>query len=202
MAAPTKRGCTYTALSLVAEELNTAGIDTEIPPCWRAAGGRLHRMRRLRRRQRLRLWWRGERSLREGKRPPTALFWQPGPLRLCCRQHGQLYGPPGLRWRQAPGLHKPAAICASARRAGTTATLDQLVKYPEFFHMPLVKVALTGPWSTAPTRSRCSRMRKAAPLCGSWAATWPGCCTASRPGRDAGFNHPQNPPRPRTGFIR
>ena len=34
--------------------------------------------------------------------------------------------------------YKPAAICASARRAGTTTTLDQLVKYPEFFHMPLV----------------------------------------------------------------
>ena len=34
--------------------------------------------------------------------------------------------------------YKPAAICCSARRAGTTSTLDQLVKYPEFFHMPLV----------------------------------------------------------------
>ena len=34
--------------------------------------------------------------------------------------------------------YKPAAICCSARRAGTTATLDQLAKYPEFFHMPLV----------------------------------------------------------------
>mgnify|MGYP003027159199 FL=1 len=34
--------------------------------------------------------------------------------------------------------YKPAAICCSARRAGTTTTLDQLVKYPEFFHMPLV----------------------------------------------------------------
>ena len=27
--------------------------------------------------------------------------------------------------------YKPAAICASARRAGTTSALDQLVKYPE-----------------------------------------------------------------------
>ena len=34
--------------------------------------------------------------------------------------------------------YKPAAVCCSARRAGTTSTLDQLVKYPEFFHMPLV----------------------------------------------------------------
>ena len=35
-------------------------------------------------------------------------------------------------WLQA------AAVCCSARRAGTTSTLDQLVKYPQFFHMPLV----------------------------------------------------------------
>ena len=34
--------------------------------------------------------------------------------------------------------YKPAAVCCSARRAGTTSTLDQLVKYPQFFHMPLV----------------------------------------------------------------
>jgi len=39
---------------------------------------------------------------------------------------------------------KPCAVVASCRRAGTTATLDQLLKYPEFMQMPIV----TGPyWS-------------------------------------------------------
>ncbi len=34
--------------------------------------------------------------------------------------------------------HKPAAVVATARRAGTTATLDMLQKYPTIAQMPLV----------------------------------------------------------------
>ncbi len=34
--------------------------------------------------------------------------------------------------------HKPAAVVASARRAGTTASLDVLAKYPTISEMPLV----------------------------------------------------------------
>ncbi|MDD4850758.1 MAG: flavodoxin family protein [Gemmiger sp.] len=34
--------------------------------------------------------------------------------------------------------HKPAAVVASARRAGTTTSLDALAKVPQFFEMPLV----------------------------------------------------------------
>ena len=35
-------------------------------------------------------------------------------------------------------LHKPAAAVTSARRAGTTATLDVLLKYLEYHQMPIV----------------------------------------------------------------
>ena len=35
-------------------------------------------------------------------------------------------------------LHKPAAAVTSARRAGTTATLDVLLKYLEYHQMPVV----------------------------------------------------------------
>lgn len=35
-------------------------------------------------------------------------------------------------------LHKPAAAIASARRAGTTATLDQLNKYFTITQMPII----------------------------------------------------------------
>ena len=35
-------------------------------------------------------------------------------------------------------LHKPAAAVASARRAGTTATLDVLLKYFTYHEMPVV----------------------------------------------------------------
>ena len=51
---PHEKGCTYTALSLIAGELNKAGIDT--------ARGRLHRLRRLPQRQ----WLRGRRRGQRG----------------------------------------------------------------------------------------------------------------------------------------
>ena len=35
-------------------------------------------------------------------------------------------------------LHKPAAAIASARRAGTTATIDVLNKYFSYYQMPIV----------------------------------------------------------------
>ena len=35
-------------------------------------------------------------------------------------------------------LHKPAAAVTSARRAGTTATLDVLNKYFAFYQMPII----------------------------------------------------------------
>ena len=44
---PHEKGCTYTALTLIAGELNSAGIETEI---LHQARGRLHRLRRLCRR--------------------------------------------------------------------------------------------------------------------------------------------------------
>ena len=55
---PHEKGCTYTALSLIAGELNKAGIDTEILH----VGGRLHRLRRLPQRQWLRVRRRGQRG--------------------------------------------------------------------------------------------------------------------------------------------
>ena len=33
---------------------------------------------------------------------------------------------------------KPCAVIASCRRGGSTATLDQLLKYPEFKEMPII----------------------------------------------------------------
>ena len=51
---PHEKGCTYTALSLIAGELNKARR--------RQAGGRLHRLRRLPQRQWLRVRRRGQRG--------------------------------------------------------------------------------------------------------------------------------------------
>ena len=97
--------------------------------------------------------------------------------------------------------YKPAAICASARRAGTTTTLDQLVKYPEFFHMPLVNgsywamVHGSNPEQVLQDAEGCAVMQEL----GRNMAWLLRCIEA---GKAAGIDHPQNPPRPMTNFIR
>ena len=88
-----------------------------------------------------------------------------------------------------------------ARRAGTTATLDQLAKYPEFFHMPLVSgsywpmVHGSAPEQVLQDQEGCAVMREL----GRNMAWLLQCIEA---GKAAGIPHPENPARPRTNFIR
>ena len=97
--------------------------------------------------------------------------------------------------------YKPAAICCSARRAGTTSTLDQLVKYPEFFHMPLVSgsywpmVRGSNPEQVLQDAEGCAVMQEL----GRNMAWLLRCIEA---GKAAGIQHPENPRRPMTNFIR
>ena len=97
--------------------------------------------------------------------------------------------------------HKPAAIVTSARRAGTTTTLDQLVKYPQFFHMPLVN----GSYWAMVHGSNAEQVLQDAEGCAVMQElgrnmAWLLHCIEA--GKAAGFDHPQNPPRPMTNFIR
>lgn len=70
--------------------------------------------------------------------------------------------------------YKPAAAVASARRAGTTATLDALNKY---FMITRCRWYLptTGTWFTERPLPMWSRIWKACRSCGALAGTWPGC---------------------------
>ena len=89
----------------------------------------------------------------------------------------------------------------NARRAGTTSTLDQLVKYPQFFHMPLVNgsywamVHGSNPEQVLQDAEGCAVMQEL----GRNMAWLLHCIEA---GKAAGIDHPQNPPRPMTNFIR
>ena len=96
---------------------------------------------------------------------------------------------------------KPAAIVTSARRAGTTTTLDQLVKYPEFFHMPLVSgsywpmVHGSKPEQVLEDEEGCAVMRELGRN-----MAWLLKCIEL--GKANGITHPENPRRPMTNFIR
>ena len=97
--------------------------------------------------------------------------------------------------------YKPAAICCSARRAGTTTTLDQLVKYPQFFHMPLVN----GSYWAMVHGSNADQVLQDAEGCAVMQElgrnmAWLLHCIQA--GKAAGIEHPQNPKRPMTNFIR
>ena len=87
---PRKEGCTYTALTEIAETLKKNGVEAEI-------------------------FQAGDPSP-ENVAAAAAIMKEAG----------------------KDMIHKPAAAVASARRAGTTATLDVLIKYFTYHQMPVV----------------------------------------------------------------
>ena len=116
---PRKEGCTYTALTEIAETLKKNGVEAEI-------------------------FQAGDPS-QENVADAAAIMKEADAL---------IVGSP-VYWASPSGqiiefmdkfaskagkdmIHKPAAAVASARRAGTTATLDVLIKYFTYHQMPVV----------------------------------------------------------------
>lgn len=138
---PHKEGCTYTALCEVAEALNQSGVDTDI-------------------------FWIGNKPI-SGCIACKACIHKHvcalgGPvndfLEIAGDYDGFVFGTP-VHWGAASGgltsfldrafyadlcgggnrfLLKPAAAVVSARRAGTTATWDQINKYFALMQMPMI----------------------------------------------------------------
>lgn len=112
------KGCTYTALGIVGEELAKEGIDTEIIHVTDEDAV--------------------ERALAaldgaSGLVLGTPVYWASptGEIELFL---DKLWG----RAKRPQLAGKPCAVLASARRAGTTSSIDALAKYPAFAEMPLV----------------------------------------------------------------
>ena len=197
---PHEKGCTYTALSLIAEELNRAHVETEIfnvgtrpvggcIGCGGCAagsgcvfGGVVNK------------------ALKNAR--PADAFGFGSPVHYASASGNMTSFMDRLSYAGGKYLaYKPAAICCSARRGGTTTTLDQLVKYPEFFHMPLVNgsywamVHGSNPAQVLQDEEGCAVMREL----GRNMAWLLQCIEA---GKAAGIRHPENPRRPMTNFIR
>ena len=186
---PHEKGCTYTALSLIAGELNAAGIDTEILNVGTkpvggciGCGGVVNE------------------AIEKAKTADAFVFGTP--VHYASASGNMTSFLDRLSYAGGKYLaYKPAAICCSARRAGTTTTLDQLVKYPEFFHMPLVSgsywpmVHGSNPEQVLQDQEGCAVMREL----GRNMAWLLRCIEA---GKAAGISHPENPRRPMTNFIR
>ena len=97
--------------------------------------------------------------------------------------------------------HKPGASIAVARRAGTVASFDVLNKYFTINQMPIVSSTYWNnahgrtPGEAAQDAEGMQTMRNIAHN-----MAWLLHCIEA--GRAAGFEHPQNPKRPMTNFIR
>ncbi len=136
---PRKAGCTYTALAEVAKTLQASGVETEIVQI----GSRT---------------FQGCMACRGCAGKGICVFGQDDGLNeiieKCKTADGFVFGSP-VYYASANGTlisfmdrlfrvgsgalaHKPAAAVASARRAGTTVTLDELNKYFTINQMPVV----------------------------------------------------------------
>ena len=117
-------GCTFTALSEIAKELNAEGIDTEILHVGKGAvDGKVNEMVQA--------------AIEKMKESDGLIIGSPvyyaSPSGEVIAFLDRFFGAGSQVLR-----HKPAAAIASARRAGTTATLDVLNKYIQYSEMPLV----------------------------------------------------------------
>ncbi len=116
---PRKEGCTYTALSEVALALQAEGIETEI---FQAGNPEMENVKAA------------AEKLKEADAlvVGSPVYWA-SPSGQIIEFMDKFCSVAGKDM-----LHKPAAAVASARRAGTTATLDVLLKYFTYHEMPVV----------------------------------------------------------------
>lgn len=116
---PRKDGCTYTALGRIAEALKENGIESEI---FQAGNPALENVK----------------AAAEKMKEADALIV--GSPVYWASPSGQIveFMDKFCSIAGKDMLLKPAAAIASARRAGTTATLDVLLKYFSFHQMPVV----------------------------------------------------------------
>lgn len=116
---PRKEGCTYTALCEVAKALKENGVDSEI---FQAGNPDTENVKEAAKKM----------KEADGLIIGSPVYWASPTGQIIefmdkfCSMAGQ------------DMILKPAAAVASARRAGTTATLDVLNKYLTFFQMPVV----------------------------------------------------------------
>lgn len=119
-----ENGCTFTALDIISKSLKEEGIDSEIVFVGKdSVNGNLDGL---------------VKSLKE-KCAESDGFVFASPV-YYASPTGEIQVVLDRLFMQAKKElnHKPAAIVASARRAGTSATLDVLAKYPSINEMPIV----------------------------------------------------------------
>lgn len=196
---PKKNGCTYTALKEISNELNNAGIETEIFHAGTTTKGCL-----------------GCGYCKKNGKCITEDCVNDA-VKLIKEADGFVFGSP-VHYAAASGMmtsfldrlfmtasndmrHKPCAVAATCRRGGSTATLEQLIKYPEINQMPIVTsqywnmVHGNTPEEVVQDEEGMQTMR----IIGKNMAWLLKCIEA---GKNAGINTPEPEPKLKTSYIR
>lgn len=135
---PRENGCTYTALSEVAKALAEAGIDSEIVHIGKKPIGGCIACRACKTAKRCVFDDGLIATLVEKMAESDGLII--GSPVYYASPNGSLIALLDRMWRTSGSVlhHKPAAAVVSARRAGTTASIDVLNKYFTIAEMPIV----------------------------------------------------------------
>ena len=198
---PHANGCTYTALCEVASALNTEGIETEIfhigtSPVRGCIGcGACARLGKCVFDDDILNRLAEKAKVADGLVIGSPVHYASAGGAITCLLDRLFYS------AGASLAYKPCACVVSARRAGTTAALDQLMKYPTINRMPLVSsqywpmVHGSNPDQVRQDEEGMQIMR----TLGKNMAWLLKCIEA---GKQAGVSLPEREPTERTNFIR
>ncbi len=197
---PNAKGCTYTALSLIAEALEAAGMQAEIFQIGAAPIGGCRGCGACRNLGACVFDDVVNECAKKAKEADAFVFGSP--VHYASMSGNMTSFLDRLFYSAGASLRfKPAAVCCSARRAGTSATLDQLVKYPMINQMPLVSASY---WAMIHGHTATEALQDLEGVAvmrqlGQNMA-WMLHCIAD--GAAAGHTHPQHAPRPIFNYIR
>ncbi|WP_317302456.1 flavodoxin family protein [Acidaminococcus timonensis] len=182
-----EKGCTYTALSLVAKELEAAGIDTEIIYIGlNAVNGKLDALVKD-----VAAKMKEADGLVVGS--PVYYASPTGEIQVFLDRFAGVAG--------ADLRHKPAAAIASARRAGTSTTLDVLNKYLMYNEMPVVS---SNYWNMVHgnTPEEVLQDKEGVQIMETLGRNMAWLLKSIEAGRKAGVEEPAKPVKVMTNFIR
>lgn len=179
---PRKNGCTYTALYEIGEILKKEGIDSEIfqagNPSKEAVKEAAEKLK-------------SADALIVG----SPVYWA-SPTGQIIEFMDKLCSMAGKDL-----LYKPAAAVASARRAGTTATLDVLMKYFTFHQMPVVS---SNYWTMVHgnTPEEVRRDKEGVQIMQTLGRNMAWMLKCLKAGKEAGIMPPAQEEKIKTNFIR
>ena len=197
---PHEKGCTYTALSLIAGELKAQGVETEILHVGGQPVGGCIGCGGCRSGNGCVFGGVVNEAIEKAKTADAFVFGSPVHYASAAGNMASFMD----RLAYAGGkylAYKPAAVCCSARRAGTTATLDVLNKYFIIRGMPIVPsqywcmVHGNSPEEVAQDKEGLQIMRTLGRN-----MAWLLKCIAA--GKAAGISLPEREPRVSTNFVR